>query len=200
MRFQFEILSALDGGSSERSFFKWGGRRGLNPRQLDPQSRALPAELRPPSNISYSIFPAKSCQFLGDFLGRDGLLLGGRGDLVDHDEDTLGAFEDVRLGGHRLLDQFGPFFRFFSLLSDKKTTSSVSRRSSLMVVSISLVAKGKIRESPENRGKIRNEWGGGKSFIQRGVLYSRPLTPPPKRIYGRNSLFLEVFFHLILCP
>ncbi len=28
--------------------FVWGERRGLNPRPLEPQSRALPAELRPP--------------------------------------------------------------------------------------------------------------------------------------------------------
>jgi hypothetical protein len=27
---------------------KWGERRGLNPRPLGPQPRALPAELRPP--------------------------------------------------------------------------------------------------------------------------------------------------------
>ncbi len=27
----------------------WGERRGSNPRQLDSQTRALPAELRPPS-------------------------------------------------------------------------------------------------------------------------------------------------------
>lgn len=27
---------------------KWGERRDLNPRPLEPQSRALPAELRPP--------------------------------------------------------------------------------------------------------------------------------------------------------
>src|SRR4029077_20459197 len=30
------------------SFSFWGGRRGSNPRPLEPQSSALPAELRPP--------------------------------------------------------------------------------------------------------------------------------------------------------
>lgn len=29
----------------------WGERRGLNPRPLESQSRALPAELRPPLNL-----------------------------------------------------------------------------------------------------------------------------------------------------
>ena len=30
---------------------KWGDRRGLNPRQLESQSRALPTELRPPQKV-----------------------------------------------------------------------------------------------------------------------------------------------------
>ena len=29
-------------------FIKWGDRRDLNPRQPEPQSGALPTELRPP--------------------------------------------------------------------------------------------------------------------------------------------------------
>ena len=39
--------SGLQGHPEARSFV-WGGRRGLNPRPLEPQSSALPTELRPP--------------------------------------------------------------------------------------------------------------------------------------------------------
>jgi hypothetical protein len=33
---------------------KWGDRRGLNPRQPESQSGALPTELRPPQNLDGS--------------------------------------------------------------------------------------------------------------------------------------------------
>ena len=46
-------LSGLDLGSfylnSPKTLnFKWGGRWGSNPRQIESQSTALPTELRPP--------------------------------------------------------------------------------------------------------------------------------------------------------
>ena len=45
----FTVLEIWKRGCHKASIGKkWGERRGLNPRPLGPQPRALPAELRPP--------------------------------------------------------------------------------------------------------------------------------------------------------
>src|ERR1022692_186810 len=48
----------------ERLLRKWGGRRDLNPRQPEPQSGALPTELRPPHGdvFQYSTPPGGSLE------------------------------------------------------------------------------------------------------------------------------------------
>ena len=42
---------------------KWGERRDLNPRPLEPQSRALPTELRPPYFYVFKLKQTDSGRF-----------------------------------------------------------------------------------------------------------------------------------------
>ena len=43
----------------------WGDRRGLNPRQPEPQSGALPTELRPPKESAEDSLTRRACKRFG---------------------------------------------------------------------------------------------------------------------------------------
>ena len=65
---EYRLLPRPDGGTTVAKrqimrfywvLWKWGGRRGLNPRHSVPQTDALPAELLPPLLCSLSRHPAR---------------------------------------------------------------------------------------------------------------------------------------------